>query len=661
MENKNQLFGHILVAIFAENRLKLQNFANFEKFNPCNYPLIILSTMELLDSEALAQQSEIASTPDTQSEQTSTVETPAESAQFSAPATMDELMARLEEIAAVDDVNAIDADEVAKIKQTFYHLRSVRAIEQQQAEQQEAADDAEAVEAADDVNAAQAEEQRFKELMAVVKEKRAQLRAQIEAQQAANLERKRAIVDEINSLAADADSVNQHHSRVKELQAEFKAVGEVPQQNATELWKTYQDSVEHFYDQWKVNKELRDYDFKKNLAEKQLIIDQSKELTQEPDPVIAFRRLQELHDKWREIGPVAKEYRETIWNEFKDLSAEINKRYQAYFEERKLREQENEAAKTKLCEEIEAIDIDSLKTSAEWNEATQLVLKAQEEWKKLGYASRKVNNAIFARFRQRCDEFFTAKAAHFQELKNELKNNLAEKIKICEIAEQLAESDQWKSTTDKFAKLLEQWKEVGTVAKRQSDQVWQRFTAARQTFFDRKKKALSSVRREESENLSAKQQILSRLKEILGSDVVAETKKAIVDEIQQLRSSWQQTGHVPFKAKEKLAEDYRETMRSLYDKFDINRQKARREAFVENIEAAAGDAGKLSRERERLMRALEQRRQELKTFENNLLFFNAKTNSGNALVAEMNRNISRLKADIADIEEKVKLIDSKLG
>lgn len=374
------------------------------------------------------------------------------------PVRMDDVMNRLRELAASDG-EIITTDEIGRLKQQFYSL-----VNESMAVQRD-----EFIAAGNDPEAFNpvpvAEEPEFKDLMAKVKEVKALYRERVEAEQLRNLERKNAIISELMSMADDTDNVNRHYPRAKELQVEFKEIGEVPQQNTTQIWKSFQEAVEHFYDQWKVNKELRDYDFKKNLSEKQLLIDEAKALTTEEDVVIAFRRLQELHEKWRETGPVAKEIREEIWQEFKDASAEINKRYQAFFEERKQREQANEAAKTALCERIEAITPDTLTSYSAWNKATETIMEAQKEWKTLGYASRKANNQLFSRFRATCDAFFAAKGEFFKTMKNNLAENLAAKTKLCEQAEALAASTEWRKTSDELVELQKKWRSIGAVPK----------------------------------------------------------------------------------------------------------------------------------------------------------------------------------------------------
>lgn len=552
---------------------------------------------------------------------------------------LEDLLSRIKEIANMHE-DEINVDEAGRVKQQFYYQYTHIA-----AESNETKSFAEI-------------EAEFKAALAQIKEKKALVRARIEAEQLTNLERKHAIIAEIKEISNDTDNVNRHYQRIKELQTEFKAIGEVPQQNATEVWKSYQEVIELFYDQWKVNKELRDYDFKKSLSEKQLIIDEAIKLQNESDVIIAFRRLQELHEKWREIGPVAKEYREEIWNKFKDISTTINKRYQEFFEERKRREQKNEDAKTALCEKIEAIDIESLRSYSAWNKATQEIMDAQEQWKTLGFASRKTNNALFARFRQTCDKFFAAKANFFSSIKDEQAQNLEAKTELCLKAEALKDNTDWKATTDKIVALQQQWKTIGAVPKKQSDAIWRRFMDACDYFFHQKKAATSATRKTEQTNLAIKREILARLTE-LNSPSATDPRDEAIKEIHALRAKWQGTGHVPFKEKEQLAEKYRETVRQLFDKYDIHEHRARQASFEASI-SQINDNQKLLRERDRLIRAYEGRVADLKTYENNLGFFSAKTKNGNSMLSDLQHKIERIKSDIADIENKVKIIDSKL-
>lgn len=569
------------------------------------------------------------------------------------PVRMDDVMNRLRELAASDG-EIITTDEIGRLKQQFYSL-----VNESMAVQRD-----EFIAAGNDPEAFNpvpvAEEPEFKDLMAKVKEVKALYRERVEAEQLRNLERKNAIISELMSMADDTDNVNRHYPRAKELQVEFKEIGEVPQQNTTQIWKSFQEAVEHFYDQWKVNKELRDYDFKKNLLEKQLLIDEAKALTTEEDVVIAFRRLQELHEKWRETGPVAKEIREEIWQEFKDASAEINKRYQAFFEERKQREQANEAAKTALCERIEAITPDTLTSYSAWNKATETIMEAQKEWKTLGYASRKANNQLFSRFRATCDAFFAAKGEFFKTMKNNLAENLAAKTKLCEQAEALAASTEWRKTSDELVELQKKWRSIGAVPKKHSDQIWQRFMTACNTFFDNKKHATTDVRRTEQANLKVKKSIVAELTALNAPDAAIDRAEAI-EKINALRARWQETGHVPFKEKDKLHDTYREVVRQLFDKYDVHEKRQRMDSFQSSIDAISSDRAKLLRERDRMMRAYESRKSELATYENNLSFLSARSRSGASMLGEIERNIERLKNSLKELEEKIQLIDGKLA
>ena len=544
----------------------------------------------------------------------------------------------------------IGRDELARLKQQFYAIRKSE-LEQEKKEFVEKGNEVAAFAPMTDEL-----EEKFKEIQNIIKEKKAALLAEQEAVRQNNLEKKNKIVEEIKAMAVDTDNVNKMFPRFKELQQEFKAVGEVSPTVATELWKQYQDAVESYYDQLKVNKELRDYDFKKNLDAKQLICDEAEKLSEESDIIIAFRRLQELHEKWRETGPVAKEIREEIWTRFKDASAIINKKYQAFFEERKNREQENENAKIAICERVEAFDVTSLKGFAAWDEMTKAILEAQEDWKKLGFASKKMNNALFARFRESCDKFFEAKAAYFKSVKDDLSINLEKKIALCEKVEAIKDSTDWKKTTDEFVALQKEWKTIGAVAKKQSDVVWRRFLAACDYFFEEKKKNTSSTRQIEQSNLKQKKEIIAKLGEI--SEDVA--RDEAIKTVKELMAQWQQIGHVPYRDKDKIYEAYRSKVDELYKRLDMRGSQARMATFEESVSDMSGDENKLYREREKLMRSYEQKRNELNTYENNMGFFNSKSKSGDSMLKELDRKIQRIKEDLATLEQKIKVIDSHL-
>lgn len=585
---------------------------------------------------------------DTVIAEVSTAETELSDDTSDAPATTADVIAALKSLA---DKNAdeISNEDAARLKQQFYALHNAA----QRAAREKFIADGGAPEAYMPV--ADPDEEEFKALMTVVREKKAALRAEIERQQAENLTAKKEIIEQIVTMASDADNVNRHYQTAKELQAKFKEIGDVPPSAMAETWKAYQDAVERFYDQLKINMELRDYDFKKNLTEKQQIIDEAQTLTTSADVVAAFRQLQGLHDKWRVIGPVAKDLRDEIWAKFKDASGIINKRYQDYFEERKARELENETAKTALCERVEAMDFSANKNYNHWDEMTKAIIAAQEEWKKLGFANKKVNNQLFARFRQACDKFFAAKAQFFKDMKDELADNLRRKTALAQKAEELKESTEWQKTTEELVEMQKEWKTIGAVAKKHSDAIWKRFHDACDYFFEQKKKVTGNTRAAEQANLKAKLDLIERLKAIT-PDMPREEAIARFKEVQ---AEWPTIGHVPFKDKDKIYDAYRELNNKLYRELDLRGNQARMANFAESIDNIS-DNDKLYRERERLTRACEARKSELQTYDNNMGFLSSKSKSGDQMVREMQRKISRLKEDIASLEEKIKLIDSKL-
>lgn len=575
-------------------------------------------------------------------------ETTAEEPSAAAPATVEEALAMLAVIAE-KDADEIQRDEVSRLKQQYYALRKQQdnSLLEAFVAEGNAPEAFVAPETADD--------EKLKEILDVIKEKKAARVAEIEAIRQKNYEAKEALIAELQTLSADTDNVNRLFPRFREIQAEFKAIGEVSPQVMTDQWKRYQDAVEHFYDQLKVNKDLRDYDFKKNLETKQLLIQEAETLANEEDTITAFRRLQDLHVKWREIGPVAKEIRDEIWNRFKDASTVINKKYQTYFEERKQRETENEQAKTAICERVESINTDELKSFNAWNEMTKVILQAQEDWKKLGFASKKVNNTLFARFRATCDRFFNQKAEYYKTVKDDLASNLEKKIALCEQAEALKDSTEWKATADKLVALQKEWKKIGAVAKKHSDAVWTRFQQACDHFFEQKKSNLSSTRQTEQANLKAKRALTAVLKE-LPADAPKET---VIAAIKDAQAKWNEIGHVPFREKDKVYDEFRVCINELYKTHDLRETRANMARF-ENSIAEMTDGNKLSRERERLARVLEQKRADLVTYQNNLGFFNFKSASGSSMLRDIERKTQRLKDDIADLEKKISLIDEKL-
>ena len=539
-------------------------------------------------------------------------------------------------------------DDVNLIKVAFYTLRNAEVAAEREAFIANGNEEAAFAPKEDP------DEVKFKELLNTIKEKRAEFNAEQEAAKEENLKKKQAIIDEINSIVGDPDNINKQYNRIQQLQQEFKAIGEVPAANVTETWKNYQKATENFYDLLKMNKELRDYDFKKNLEAKQQLCAEAEALDSLEDVLLAFRKLQDLHNQWREIGPVAKEIREELWTRFKDASAKINKKYQAYFENRKEKEKENEQAKIALCERIEAIDIDALKTFAKWDEATKAIIALQEEWKKLGFASRKVNADLFARFRQTCDKFFARKAEFFKAMKEEFAANLEKKIALCEKAEALKDSTDWKKTADKLIALQKEWKTIGPVVKKHSDAVWKRFIAACDYFFDQKNKQTSSVHQAEHANLAAKREIIDAVNALFADEAETEGAK----KVRQLMKKWQEIGHVPFKEKDKIYAEYKAAIDKAFEKFDMKETRAELSNFESSLGSSSQD--KIYRERERLVRAYEQKCNELKTYENNLGFFNAQSKGGNSMLKEVERRIQKIKDELAVLEQKIKLADEKL-
>ncbi|MCI6578561.1 MAG: DUF349 domain-containing protein [Bacteroidales bacterium] len=549
---------------------------------------------------------------------------------------------------AQQPVNEVKED-VVRVRVAFAAIRKEELAKEKEAFIAKGNEEAAFAPAADEL------EEQFKSLYAEIKEKRAAYNAAQDALRAENLAKKREIISKINEIAEDADNVNRQYSTVQQLQQDFKAIGEVPSENDTEVWKSYQVAVERFYDLLKMNKELRDYDFKKNLEQKQALCAEAEALDEEADIVDAFKKLQQLHTSWREIGPVSKEIREELWTRFKNASAVINKKYQSFFEERKANEKKNAEGKEALCVKIEAISTDNLKTYAAWDEATKAIIGLQEEWKKLGFASRKVNTELFARFRKSCDEFFAKKAEFFKRMKDELAANLAKKIELCEKAEALKDSTEWKKTTDALIALQKEWKTVGPVVKKHSDAVWKRFIAACDAFFEEKKKQNVNVHSVEHENLKQKKDIIAQINSILENK---ETEDA-PNKVRELMKKWQEVGHVPYKEKDKVYAEYKAAIDKAFEQLDMKAKKARMANFANSINQMS-DTGKVYHERERLVRAYEMKSQELKTYENNLGFFNAQSKSGNSLVKEMERKIANIKEEIAMLEQKIKLIDEKI-
>ena len=599
---------------------------------------------EASDVETTVEQS-IESVASVATEETVAPETPETSVNY-AELDKTQLVERLEEVVNLP-IESIKG-QVAAIKAAFYALRK----------QELAAEKEDFLAKGNEESAFAAREDecenRVKELLEIVKEKRAEYNAAQEAIKVENLEKKRDIIKQIEEITSDPDNINRQFPKVQQLQQDFKAIGQVPATSETEVWKAYQLAVEKFYDLLKINKELRDYDFKKNLEIKQQLCVEAEALDEEGDVVTAFKKLQELHNTWRETGPVAKELREELWARFKNASAVINKKYQSFFEERKSQEKEMADAKIALCEEIEKIDPSQIKSYAGWDEATKVIIGLQEQWKQLGFASRKVNAQLFARFRKSCDEFFALKAEFYKKTKELFAANLEKKLQLCEQAEALKDSTDWRKTTDALVALQKEWKTIGPVAKRHSDEVWKRFIAACDHFFEQKKQQFQDVHAVERENLKAKKEVIAAINAALE----AEDTEAAAQSVRDLMARWNTIGHVPYRDKDKVYADYREAVDKAFEKLDMKGTRASLANYESSLSQISG-TDKMSHEREKLVRAFEQKCNELKTFENNLGFFNAQSKSGSSLLKEMERRIQHIKDEIALLEQKIKLIDEK--
>ena len=502
-------------------------------------------------------------------------------------------------------------------------------------------------------------EDTLKGLLNVFKEKKAAYIEAIEKEKEENLARKHAILDEIKGYLQDPDNIGKYYNDFKERQQAFKEIVNVPATAVSELWKNFQTYSENFYDLLKIHKELRDYDFKKNLEQKISLCEQAEALAENTDILDAFKTLQSLHEEWRGIGPVAKEMREEIWNRFKEASTVINKRHQQYFETIKATEQANEQSKIALCEEIEAIDLSSLQSFSAWDEMTKKVLDMQERWKAVGFASRKVNAQLFERFRKSCDLFFSRKADYYKSVKDTMSVNLEKKRALCEQAEALKESTDWRAVSDKLTQLQKEWRTIGAVPRKYSDTVWKRFTEACDYFFERKKQEFASKRSEEQDNLSAKQAVIEKLNAI---DETLDKNEGLV-QVRALMAEWAAIGHVPFKEKDKLRKQYQTALDSHFKRWNMKETRNRLDAFSNTVEELASSdqaQNKLYRERERLMRAYEGLKNNLQTYQNNMGFLNVSSKSGNKMIEDLERKIEKLKDDMQLIAQKIGLIDEKL-
>lgn len=559
--------------------------------------------------------------------------------------TKEEIIAELKRIVAEKEVNS--HKEVAGLKQALFALRQ-KEVEDELNAWVEAGNSPEGFSSEPD-----AAENEAKELMSEFKEMRTAYLEAEEKRLEENLAKKHEIVAQMEKIVEDADNVNQHFTEFQNLQKAFKEIKEVTPSGEAGIWKKFQNIGEKFYDTLKINKELRDLDFKKNLEAKRRLIAEAVALQTEEGVVEALRKLRILNDEWREIGPVVKELRDSIWEEFREASTIIYKRHQEYFDRRKEEEAANEAAKNALCDEIEAVDLTSLNTFPAWEEATEKVKEIQAKWRTIGFASRKANNEVYRRFRKACDDFFEAKSNFRNEVRSNQQANYDKKVALCEKAEALQASEDLKASLDAAVKLQEEWKTIGPVPHKLSDAIWERFTTACRQVFARRRKEMDARHNEEMANLEKKREVIAALKEI-PHDI---ERNEGLRQVRTLQAQWNEIGFVPFQQKDKVYKQYREACDAIYDALNANREKERRRNFEGQLENIKGDARKMRSERDRLFRVLEGKLQDLKTYKNNLGFFNVKSASGNSMLKEMERKMARLESDIDDIRKKISMID----
>lgn len=559
----------------------------------------------------------------------------------------EEILRRATEIVAENETP--DKEEIDNLKTTFYKLH----IAERDAEQKaylENGGDPDAYQVSPDPI-----EEAFKAQMGVIKERRAKLFLEQEKEKQENLQKKTEIIEKIKAMATSPDEANKSYQAFKDLQQQWKEIKAVPADKANELWRNYQLYVEQFYDLLKLNNEAREYDFKKNLELKEKLCENAERLADEKDIISAFHQLQELHQEYREIGPVSKELREQIWARFKAASTVINKRHQQHFEEMRANEEENLAKKTALCEKVETIVAAENKGAADWEKRTKEIIDIQAEWKTIGFAPQKMNVKIFERFRTACDVFFSRKADFFKAMKEKYAQNAEKKKELVEKARQLSESTDWKSTADKLIALQKEWKTIGMVPRKLGDKLWNDFITACNHFFEARNAAHAGTRGEERENLSKKKAVIAKLKEMMGTtpDNAAETIKQLIEEYNAI-------GHVPFNEKDKVYAHFHDTVDKLYKELNISVASQKLDDFKSNLKnLAKKGADVVDNERGKLMRRYEALKSEIQTYENNLGFLTAKSKKGNSLVDEMNRKVTRLKDDLELVRQKIKAIDQQ--
>ena len=554
----------------------------------------------------------------------------------------EDVIARLLEISQQEEL--IDRTNLEAMKQTFYRLHHAEIEEARKSFAENGGNPEEFIAPKDELEA------QFKEIMGSIREKRNAMKAAEEQEKQANLTKKLAIIDRMKDLADSPEDANKAYNEFKQLQAEWNEIKNVPADKVNELWKSYQLYNERFYDLLKLNNEFREYDFKKNFELKIRLCEAAEKLATEEDVISAFHQLQKLHQEYRETGPVAKEQREEIWSRFKAASTVINRRHQQHFEDIKEKEQRNLDEKTVICEIVEAMEYDKLSTFQDWHEKTEEILALQAKWKTIGFAPQKMNTKIFERFRAACDEFFKRKADHFKSLKGSMIENLEKKKQMCERAEALKDSTDWKATAEILTKLQKEWKETGPVTKKQSEIIWKRFISACDYFFEQKNKAEASSRNIERENLEKKKAIIQKLNEL------NQEENPNGNTVRELMKEWNNIGHVPFKDKDKVYKQYRTLVDALYNKLNMSASKKK----LNNFKSSLNKEANLYREREKLVRTYENLKNEIKTYENNIGFLTSSSKKGNSLVNEMNRKIEKLKADLDLITQKIAVIDESL-
>ena len=558
-----------------------------------------------------------------------------------------EVLERVKELAHGEETP--QKAEVDLLKTVFYKLHLAER-EAQMKEYIEAGGDPEAYRVTPD-----AAEEEFKAEMGIIKEKRQKAFVEQEAEKQENLQKKLDIIEKIKAMITSPEEANKTYQEFKALQQQWKEIKAIPAEKANELWRTYQLYSEQFYDLLKLNSEAREYDFKKNLEIKTKLCEAAEKLAEESDVISAFHQLQELHQQYREAGPVSKELREEIWTRFKTASTVVNKRHQQHFEDLRAQEEDNLTKKTALCEKVEAIAKEENKGSADWEKHTKQIIEIQQEWKTIGFAPQKMNVKIFERFRAACDDFFGRKSEYFKGLKEKFAENIEKKKALVEQAQALKDSTDWKSTSDKLINLQKEWKTIGMVPKKIGDQLWNDFLTACNTFFEARNAANAGTRNEERDNLEKKRGIIQKLK-----DLAAEAGDNLQEKVQALIDEYGAIGHVPFKEKDKLFKEYHETLDKLYKDLNITTARRKLDNFKNNLKnIAERGSNALDSERSRLLRRYDQLKQDINTYENNLGFLNVSSKKGNSLIEEMNRKVQKLKDEVELIRQKIKAIDAE--